>query len=48
MTVLSCICADFIIISALVGIYAHRNTIYDRRALQQIRKARVVEGYSGG
>ena len=43
MTALGRICISFIVIAALVGIYAYRNMNYDRRALQQIQKARVAE-----
>ena len=43
MTTLGRICISFIVIAALTGIYAYRNMTYDRRALQQIQKARVAE-----
>ena len=43
MTVLGRICISLIVIAALAGIYAYRNMTYDRRALQQIQKARVTE-----
>ena len=43
MTALGRICIILIVIATMVGIYAYRNMTYDRRALQQIQKARVTE-----